>query len=161
MKRKKDYSIVTNNNATMDQSSGKTRHLILQHSRADALRDGLLIDASEVASQAGFDIPVALTAAAWREAVSDSPWEDIQDELGRLWDLLDALQYISNESDAEPEMVFFITVYDEKERTQNVYLKSVCGLGDDSGLVITVMLLHEAQEIKKALPWLQSMTNTS
>jgi hypothetical protein len=39
--------------------------LIYRYTRADALRDGVLIDVSEVAREAGFKWPVALTAADW------------------------------------------------------------------------------------------------
>jgi hypothetical protein len=37
---------------------------IYRHTRADALRDGVLIDVSETAKEAGFRYPVALTRAA-------------------------------------------------------------------------------------------------
>jgi hypothetical protein len=36
---------------------------------ADGLRDGVLIDVSAVAREAGFKFPVALTAAAWAKCV--------------------------------------------------------------------------------------------
>ena len=39
--------------------------LIHQYTRADAIRDGALIDVSATAREAGFKFPVALTAAVW------------------------------------------------------------------------------------------------
>lgn len=39
--------------------------LIHRYTRAEALRDGVLIDVSQTARDAGFRYPVALTAAAW------------------------------------------------------------------------------------------------
>ena len=39
--------------------------VIHRYSRADALRDGVLIDVSATAREAGIVWPVALTAAAW------------------------------------------------------------------------------------------------
>jgi hypothetical protein len=44
--------------------------VIHQYSRADALADGVLIDATELAREAGFRYPVALTSAAWHECVA-------------------------------------------------------------------------------------------
>jgi hypothetical protein len=39
--------------------------LIHRYSRADAIRDGVLIDVTPTAREAGFRFPVALTSAAW------------------------------------------------------------------------------------------------
>src|SRR4051794_36967081 len=43
--------------------------LIHRYSRADALRDGVLIDVSPTAAEAGFRWPVALTRAVWERCV--------------------------------------------------------------------------------------------
>ena len=47
--------------------------LIHRYSRADALRDGVLIDVSETAREAGIRWPVALTQATWECCVSVPP----------------------------------------------------------------------------------------
>lgn len=61
-------------------------------SRADAIANGVLVDVSEMAKEAGFSCPVALTAAAWDNCVAwdkaDSERQVHQDEEGRLWDVL-------------------------------------------------------------------------
>ena len=64
--------------------------LISVYTRAQALADGSLVDASELARSAGFRLPVAVTAAAWADCIEwdqsrDGPG---QDERGRLWDVL-------------------------------------------------------------------------
>ncbi|WBB94130.1 DUF6573 family protein [Verrucosispora sp. WMMC514] len=67
--------------------------IIHAYSRAQALDDGALVDAGDLAAEAGFRWPVALTRAAWEDAVA---WDDadntrkgtVQDEKGRLWDVL-------------------------------------------------------------------------
>lgn len=41
------------------------REVLDAYSRADAISDGVLRDASKLAKEAGFRYPVALTAAAW------------------------------------------------------------------------------------------------
>jgi hypothetical protein len=60
------------------------------YTRAQAISDGLLIDFSATAREAGFRIPVAMTLAAWDDCLAwpkrDSKRQTAQDEAGRLWD---------------------------------------------------------------------------
>ena len=58
-------------------------NIIHRYSRADAIRDGVLIDVSAVAREAGFKYPVALTAAAWAKCVTVLPGIVCQDEAAR------------------------------------------------------------------------------
>jgi Family of unknown function (DUF6573) len=46
------------------------RDLIHRYTRADALRDGVLIDVTQAAQEAGFRWPVAMTVAAWAKCGS-------------------------------------------------------------------------------------------
>lgn len=66
--------------------------VIHRYTRAQALADGMLVDVTETAREAGFRVPVALTAAAWGAAVAwtdaDSARQTPQDESGRLWDVV-------------------------------------------------------------------------
>src|SRR5262249_1653635 len=62
------------------------------YTRADAIRDGVLIDVSAAARDAGFTYPVALTAAAWSRCVEVPPGVVCQDEADRLWDVLTMLR---------------------------------------------------------------------
>jgi hypothetical protein len=66
--------------------------LIHRYTRAQALEDGVLVDVTETAREAGFRVPVALTQTAWAECVhwteEDSARVVHQDEPGRLWDVL-------------------------------------------------------------------------
>jgi hypothetical protein len=60
------------------------------YTRADALADGVLVDATETAREAGFRIPVALTQSIWAD-VNDLSGRHVsagQSPEGRLWDLL-------------------------------------------------------------------------
>lgn len=65
---------------------------IYVYTRAQALEDGVLVDVTEAAKEAGFRIPVAMTTAAWADAVewteADSKRQTDQDQSGRLWDVL-------------------------------------------------------------------------
>lgn len=66
--------------------------VISVYTRAQAITDGVLIDVTAEANEAGFKVPVAITAAAWAEVVAwsdeDSTRQIHQDERGRLNDLL-------------------------------------------------------------------------
>lgn len=65
---------------------------IYRYTRAQALEDGVLVDVTDTAREAGFRLPVAITADAWNKAVAwteaDSARQVPQDEAGRLWDVL-------------------------------------------------------------------------
>jgi Family of unknown function (DUF6573) len=66
--------------------------VIVSYTRAQALEDGVLVDASPLAKEAGFQWPVALTRAVWEDCVTwtedDNRRQAYQDQTGRLWDLL-------------------------------------------------------------------------
>lgn len=64
--------------------------MVYSYSRVQAIADGVLVDVSDMARDAGFRYPVALTAAAWADCVA---WPERlrgagQSESGRLWDVL-------------------------------------------------------------------------
>lgn len=60
--------------------------VIHTYTRAQALADGVQIDFSEVAREAGFKIPVFITATVYNEFVKVPEGVIGQDEPGRLWD---------------------------------------------------------------------------
>ena len=66
--------------------------VISVYTRAQAIADGALIDVTAEANEAGFKVPVAITAAVWAEVVAwsdeDSARQIHQDERARLNDLL-------------------------------------------------------------------------
>ncbi len=105
--------------------------LIHRYSRREALRDGVLIDVSETAREAGLRWPVALTAAAWAKCVAVPPGVACQDEAGRLWDVLWLLRCAAG-GGAGAEVRFGVHVRnDNRERTPPlVRLKALCGPGD-------------------------------
>ncbi len=119
--------------------------LIHRYTRAQAIEDGVLIDVSTVAREAGITYPVALTRAAWERCVTVPPGVLCQDEAGRLWDVLWLLRCAVGRSDGGPELRFGVHVRDDNsERTPPlVRLKAVCGPGDQAEPVVTVMLPDE------------------
>jgi hypothetical protein len=120
--------------------------LIHRYSRADAIRDGALIDVSPVAREAGILYPVALTRAAWERCVAVPPGVLCQDEAGRLWDVVWMLRVAVHSSSARaPELAFGVHVRnDNRPHTPPlVRLKAVCGPGDEGEPVVTVMMPEE------------------
>jgi hypothetical protein len=119
--------------------------LIHRYTRADAIRDAVLIDVSATAREAGFRWPVALTAAVWARCVAVPPGVVCQDEAGRLWDLLTMLRFAVRRGKDGPEVRFGVHVRnDNRERIPPlVHLKALCGPGDDGEPVLTVMMPGE------------------
>jgi hypothetical protein len=119
--------------------------LIHRYTRADALADGVLIDVSAVAREAGIRYPVALTRAVWARCVTVPPGVLCQDEAGRLWDVLWMLRCAIGRGGAGAVVSFGVHVRNgNRERTPPlVRLKAVCGPGDAGEPVITVMMPGE------------------
>jgi hypothetical protein len=119
--------------------------LIHRYTRADALRDGTLIDVSNRAREAGIRCPVALTAAVFARCVAVPPGVTGQDEGGRLWDLLWLLLVAIRQSAGGTELRFAVHVrQDNQERMPPlVHLKALCGPDDQGEAVITVLLPEE------------------
>src|SRR5947209_5229819 len=120
--------------------------LIYRYTRADALRDGVLIDVSATAREAGFRWPVALTCGAWERCVTVPPGVLCQDEAGRLWDVLAVLRWaIRRQGGAAREVRFGVHVRnDDREGTPPLLsLKAVCGPGDQGQPVLNVLLAGE------------------
>lgn len=116
--------------------------VIFSYSRAEALADGTLKDAGEMAVFVGFRYPVALTSAAWEKVVTVPTFALCESEEGRLWDLLNVLRWAAKETRGD-ELEFSVEVTSQMEGTEEVRLRAVCGAGDDGRPVITVMLRHE------------------
>ena len=63
--------------------------VIFAYTRAQAIEDGILVDVSETAREAGFKIPVAVTRTVWDRIIAlPEGYRGFQDERGRLWDVL-------------------------------------------------------------------------
>lgn len=120
--------------------------IIFAYTRQQAIADGVLIDVSTTATEAGFRIPVAVTAAVWAECVEVPAGVRHQDERGRLWDVLSMLRFaIRVARNSGPEMRYRLHVRnDNRDGTPPlVTLKAVCGPDDDGAPCVTVMLPDE------------------
>jgi len=113
---------------------------------SDPVADGVLVDASKLAVEAGFKYPVAFTSAAWAECVTVPDESDDQDEIGRLWDVLNVLRSAIRNTlsqETSSEIRFTVSVRTGEVTTEDIDLKALCGPGDDDAPVITIMLPNE------------------
>ena len=118
--------------------------LIHRYSRADALRDGVLIDVSATAREAGIRWPVALTRAVWERCVTVPPGVACQDEAGRLWDVCWVLALAARRGEGAVVLFGVHVRNDNREgKPPLVRFKALCGPGDGGEPVITVMLPEE------------------
>ena len=111
--------------------------------REDLLRDGILVDVSTLATQAGFKYPVAVGRSVWDTYVAIPPGVTGQDETGRLWDILWMLKIAIRRSTGGDTILFRLSVRNDNRQPRPVQLKALCGPGDDAEPVITILLPDE------------------
>jgi hypothetical protein len=119
------------------------RDFIYRFTRAQAIEDGMLIDVTETAREAGIAFPTALTAAVWERCVAVPEEAPCQDEAGRLWDVLTVLRFTIARSRGGRQVNFTVAVRNDARRPWPVQLKAICGPGDSGEPVITVMMPDE------------------
>ena len=120
--------------------------IIHVYTRAQAIRDGVLVDVTGRARELGFRFPVALTIAAWADCVA---WDEqaaektgaCQDESGRLHDVLWMTSLAVRRTSGDRARVELLRVPRggrRNARPQLVTLEAVCGPGDNMEPVITI-----------------------
>lgn len=120
--------------------------IIHQYSRAMAIADGVLVDVSEMAKEAGYKYPVAMTDTVWNKCVAvPSELKGGQDEDGRLWDVLWMSRFKKLIPGTDGREAFFEVLVQTKanRKPELVRLKAVCGPGDTAEPVITLMMPSE------------------
>lgn len=120
----------------------ETTEVLFAYTRQQAIADGVLIDVSQLAREAGFRFPVALSAAAWNDCLVVPVDDPTQDETGRIWDVLNVLRYtvLLHRRGQQLSFTFYLQNGDVGRLVE---LKAVCGPGDEGEPVITIMLPHE------------------
>ena len=118
--------------------------VIYAYTRAQALEDGVLVDVSETACEAGFVWPVALTAAVWALVEAIPPryraWQTVE---GRLWDVL-WMAYCAIRSAERGGTELRYTLLLDHGRHRYLTLKLITGPGDHGEPVVTIMLPDES-----------------
>lgn len=121
------------------------------YTRAQALADGVLVDVTKFAKEAGFLVPVAMTAAAWADCVAwtdaDSARQTHQDQAARLWDVLwMAVLAMRRAPETQPRLAFKLYRIPRGERGAKARLTTlhlVIGHGDTEEPVITILQPNE------------------
>lgn len=119
-------------------------NVIDTYTRKQAIEDGVLVDVSTTAREAGINFPVALTSTVWDLYVV--PSEKLegcgQSITGRLWDILWMFRLKAMRSNKS--LLYFSCLFlDVNEKLDEVKLKALCGPGDNAEPVITIMLPGE------------------
>ena len=120
---------------------------IYSYTREQAIKDGVLVDVTETAKEAGFQVPVALTRAVWVDCVewpaALNKTRGYQDETGRLWDVLwMAYMAISRVRRGGEQLRYSLLRLERTGTAQaprEVALKLHSGPGDNGEHVITIM----------------------
>ena len=120
---------------------------ISAYTRAQAIDDGILVDISDTAREAGFNIPVAITRTVWNRLIAlPEGYRGFQDERGRLWDVLWMARHYALRVSNRDRVTMCVLVRDirkdlrDSNRAPRKHFPIVAiGAGDDGRPVITIM----------------------
>ena len=138
----------TSNEHSADPYFGE---VISTYTRAQAIEDGVLVNAGSIALEAGFNGPVALTSAVWADCVAwtdeDSEQQVHQDQSARLWDLLYLAAYAIRTSTGSTDRLLYeihrVPRDGHSTEALPVKLKLIIGPGDHGEPVMTVLFPNE------------------
>jgi hypothetical protein len=120
--------------------------VIYSYSRAQAVVDGMQVEVTKTAQEAGIRFPVFLTRAVYDAYVTVPPKVSGQDEAGRLWDILTMARFaILRSRPGCDRLPLALYVRNDNRRPYLVRLTAVCGPLeiDDPKPAITIMLPDE------------------
>jgi hypothetical protein len=130
------------------------------YTRAEAIEDGVLVDVTETAKEAGIVYPTAVTQALWNGYIEPpESLKGFQDMQGRLWDVLTMFSFSAREMKKSnidvaesqkdtAQILYFKTIFQMPSKAGNpkmetVDLKAISGPGDNAEPILTIMLLEE------------------
>ena len=127
----------TGKEADMTNPAELFGEVISSYSRAQAIEDGVLVDVTETAREAGIKYPVALPRAVFERCVAlPKRYRGLEDVKGRLWDVLSMFRFAARRGGDTLLYKLIVT-------RRTVILKAVIGPGDTPEPVITIMLPDE------------------
>ncbi len=114
------------------------------YTRENAILDGILIDVTEEAVEAGFKVPVAITRAVYDAYVAVPEKASWQDERGRLWDVLWMTRIAAKiRGKGNSQIPVDLLVQNEPIGPMPVELKAVASPDDHGNMALTIMLPSE------------------
>ena len=127
--------------------NNKEFQVIYSYTRSQAIADGVQVDATKVATEAGITVPVFLTRSVYDQYVTVPPGVTGQNEAGRLWDVVWMLRFaiIRAKSGVSRVPVALYVRNSDSHPARLVKLIATAGAVDidDPRPAITVMLPEE------------------
>ena len=121
--------------------------VIYSYTRAQAVADGVQVEVTKTANEAGIRFPVFLTRTVFDAYVAVPPDVAGQDEAGRLWDIVWMLRFaiLRSRPGADRIPVALYVRQSDTKRPQLIKLIATCGPLDldDPQPAITIMMPDE------------------
>ncbi len=115
--------------------------IVFRYTRQEALEDGVLIDLSDTAKEAGFRFPLAVTQGVFAILNNtDAPGQDLK---GRSWDMLMIFRKYARRTNGNVIRFAPLFLMPDSKKPKPVQMWAKCGPGDDAEPVITIMLEGE------------------
>ena len=128
------------------QNESPFGEVIYSYTRAQAIADGVQVEVSKVAAEAGIKFPVFITRTVFDSFVAVPEGVSGQDEAGRLWDVVWMLRFaIRKAQHGQSRLPFALYVRNDNHKPRLIKLIATCGALDidDAQPAITVMLPDE------------------
>ena len=120
--------------------------IIYAYTRAQAIADGVQVDVTTTAQEAGIRFPVFITRTAFDAYVTVPPNVTGQDEAGRLWDIVWMLRHaIRKATPGQTRLPFALYVRNDNRAPRLIKLIAECGPldMDKPEPAITIMMQGE------------------
>lgn len=119
--------------------------VIYSYSRAQAIEDGVLVDVTEMAKEAGFKFPTAVSQAVWAMIEPSPAVKKLgEDAKGRLWDVLNMAIAAAKCATPGTDRIYFGVILRDNgndRRPKKLYMH--IGPGDTPAPVLTIMVVGE------------------
>jgi len=139
-------STENNQSQKKGQSGTDFGEVIYSYTRAQAVADGVQVEVTKTAQEAGIRFPVFLTRTVFDAYVAVPPNVSGQDEAGRLWDVVWMLRFAIQRTKSGVERLPFALYVRNDNRTDKL-IKLIAVAGpldiDDPAPAITVMMPDE------------------
>jgi hypothetical protein len=146
MKPQQTNTPSTMNSDNSQPSTLNSQPIIYAYTRKQALADGVQVDVTKTAQEAGIKFPMFLTRAVWDAYVAVPEGVTAQDEAGRLWDVVWMTRFgILRVRPGVDRVPVALYVRNDNHRAKLVKLIATCGPldMDDPQPAITVMMPDE------------------
>ena len=121
-------------------------NIVYSYTRAQALADGVQVEVTKTAQEAGIRFPVFITRTAFDAYVTVPPDVTGQDEAGRLWDIVWMLRFaVQRSRPGCDRLPFALYVRNDNRAARLVKLIAMCGPLDMDAPepAITIMMPDE------------------